>query len=271
MHHTSQVQTWQGSSAGWKLSPGPYTLPSNTQSAQKQSYKIIKQLGKTVKNAADVLNSYQHTQDSTPRARWWSWRRETDSVLQSTWSPRRHTCRSCRGWSLRTSCCPRYAPLLRTYNLREENSVTGKTVSTCDYSFQRCVYLCSEDSRLRDQSPDAYKAAWGTREAHTEPRLPVRLRQISTRTQGKELIWREKANGWFRPGKCRWSRGLNSGSMSARRWTPVHRAYTLMTRWQQVFMRAEVCACLLFQQSVETSDPSHITYLCTQDSIVLAW
>ena len=126
MHHTSQVQTWQGSSAGWKLSPGPYTLPSNTQSAQKQSYKIIKQLEKNGKNAADVLNSYQRTQGSTPRARWWSWRRETDSVLQSTWSPRPHTCRSCKGWSLRTSCCPRYAPLLRTYNLREENSVTGK-------------------------------------------------------------------------------------------------------------------------------------------------
>ena len=32
---TSQVQIWQGSLAGWKLSPGPYTLPSNMQSAQK--------------------------------------------------------------------------------------------------------------------------------------------------------------------------------------------------------------------------------------------
>lgn len=35
LFHTSHVQIWQGSLAGWKLSPGPYTLPSNTQSAQK--------------------------------------------------------------------------------------------------------------------------------------------------------------------------------------------------------------------------------------------
>ena len=107
-----------------------------------------------------------------------------------------------------------------------------KLFPPCDSSFQWCVYLCSEDSRLQDQSPDAYKAAWGTREAHNEPHLPVRLREISAQKQGKELIWREKTNGGVRPGKCRWSRGLNSGSMSARRWTPVHRAYILMTRWQ---------------------------------------
>lgn len=29
--------------------------------------------------------------------------------------------------------------------------------------------------------------------------------------------------------------------------------------------------CMLFQESLETSDPSHIMYLGTRDSIVLAW
>lgn len=119
---TSQVQIWQGSSAGWKLSPGPYTLPSNTQSTHKQPDKINEHRESLEKKSCYdkmlQIFAHRHTQGSTLRARWWSWCRETDSVPQSTWSLRPHTCRSYRGWSLQTSCCPRHAPLLHTHNLR---------------------------------------------------------------------------------------------------------------------------------------------------------
>lgn len=54
------------------------------------------------------------------------------------------------------------------------------------------MYLYSEDSRLPDQSPDAYRAAWGTQETHTAPHLPARLR-LALRTYGKvEIGGREK-------------------------------------------------------------------------------
>ena len=138
----------------------------------------------------DLHFSHQHTQGSTLQVRRWSWCRETDSVLQSRWSPRPHTYTSCREWSLRTSCCPQYAPLLRIHNLRREIKSPVKNIPCCDYNCQWCVYLCSEDSRLLDPSPDAYKAAWDSRETHTAPHLPVRPRQVNTR---KEQLWRKEA------------------------------------------------------------------------------
>lgn len=73
-----------------------------------------------------------------------------------------------------------------------ENSITGKAISSWDYNFRWSVYLYSEDSRLLDRSPDAYKAAWDTWETHTAPRPPTRLREISTQAQGKVQIWKAK-------------------------------------------------------------------------------
>lgn len=59
-----------------------------------------------------------------------------------------------------------------------ENSITGKSISSCDDNFRWSVYLYSEGSRFLDQSPDAYKAAWNTQETHTAPHLPAKLREI---------------------------------------------------------------------------------------------
>ena len=49
---------------------------------------------------------------------------------------------------------------------------------------QWCVYLCSEDSRLPDQSPDAYMEVWDTEETNTGPHLPAGLKHISEHRRG---------------------------------------------------------------------------------------
>lgn len=86
--------------------------------------------------------TYRHTQGSTLRARWWSWCRGTGSAPRSRWSRRRRTCRSCRGWSLRTSCCPRDAPLPRTHNLGRTIQFMGGWKQTfCLQLFFVCLFV----------------------------------------------------------------------------------------------------------------------------------
>lgn len=123
--------------------------------------------------------TYRHTRGSILQARWWSWCREIGSVPQSRWLPHPHTCRSYRGWSLRTSCCPQSAPLLHTHNLwRSIKGLVTKQMF-CFWSFfflKSLLYLDSVDSRRLDLSPDEHKAAWDTQETRTAPHLPERLR-----------------------------------------------------------------------------------------------
>ncbi len=230
---TSQVQIWQGSLAAWKLSPGPYTLPSNTQSTQKQSYKIIKYQKAVKKNnkkhAANVLWIHiylpAHTGQHSPGTLMKLMQGDRQRTSEQVVTPSTHM-QVIQGVESANQLLPSVCSSLPYTQPEKEISITGKTISSGDYYVQWSIYLYSEDSRLLDQSPDAYKAAWDTQETHTAPHLPAR--EISTETQRKGANTEgEERNGGVRPGKCRWSSGLNSGSMSGRQWTPVHQACTL--------------------------------------------
>lgn len=155
-----------------------------------------------------LMFAYQHTQGSTPRAHWWSWCREIDSALQSRWSPHPYIYRSYRGWSLQTSCCPQYVPLLHTHNLRGKIKSLVKLFLNFFLPVEWSIYLYSVDSRLLDQSPDAYKAAWDTQETHTAPHLPARLRlalehkerwryEWGKRQRWRSQTWQVQVEQWF--------------------------------------------------------------------------
>lgn len=136
--------------------------------------------------------TYQHTQGSTPRARWWSWCREIDSVLQSRWSPRPHTCRSYRGWSLRTSYCPQYAPLLRTHNLRRKIQSLVKLFSPVITMFGDLFTSTARTAGSR------ISHLMHTRQLGTLRRRTLHLtclqdsERLALKCRGKVQIWREK-------------------------------------------------------------------------------
>lgn len=171
--------------------------------------------------------AYQHTQGNTPQARWWSWCREINSVLQSRWSPRPHTYTSYRGWSLRTSCCPLYAPLLHTHNLRRKIKSLVKNYFLLRLQFTE-IYLPLQRGQ---QAPASVSWCIQGSLGHsgdaqcTSP--AYRHRQINIQTHRKCKYGGKRQRWEVRPGKCRWSTGLNSDSISSRHWTPVHQAYTL--------------------------------------------